>query len=314
MALYNLQYINGSPRFHHHSHFVPRSPSRSNSLRHVTPMKITKITMSRDHNQSSYCASITADIEAHLKQSITLKPPLSVFEPMYHLVFSAPPNSAPALCVAACELVGGRRSQAIAAASALHLMHAASFTHEHLLLTDRPNSKPMVHHAYGPNIELLIPDAIVPFGCELLARSDDPAQNDSDRVLRVIVEITRAIGSRGIIDGQYQEKVVSRSNGDEMNDDNNEWIDYTCRKKEGGLHACAAACGAILGGANEEEIEILRKFGLYVGMIQGYSTRIGSKGKELERVVEELRNLALKELEHFKGRKVEAISSFILGL
>ncbi|PON51487.1 Polyprenyl synthetase [Parasponia andersonii] len=271
--------------------------------------------MSQDQSQSSYCASITADIEAHLKQSITLKPPLSVFEPMYHLVFSAPPNSAPALCVAACELVGGRRSQAIEAASALQLMHAASFTHEHLLLTDRPNSKPMVHHAYGPNIELLIPDAIVPFGCELLARSDDPAQNDSDRVLRVIVEITRAIGSRGIIGAQYQEKVISRSSrGDEANDDDDQWIDYTCRKKEDGLHACAAACGAILGGANEEEIETLRKFGLYVGMIEGYSIRIGRNGKELERVVEELRDLALKELEHLKGRKVEAISSFILGL
>lgn len=305
MAVCNL-HINGSPRFLHNL-FVPCFPSRSKSLCHV-PMKIT---MSQDH-KSSYCASIAADVVAHLKQSITVKPPLSVFEPMYHLVFSAPPNLAPALCVATCELIGGRRSQAMAAASALHLMHAASFTHENLPLADRPNPKPMIHHAYSPNIELLIPDAIVPFGFELLARSDDPAQNDSDRVLRVIVEITRAAGSQGIIDGQYQEKVVSRSNGEEAN--NIEWIDSTCRKKEGELHACAAACGAILGGANEEEIEILRKFGLYVGMIQGYSNRIGSKEKELERVVEELRNLAIKELEHFKGRKLEEISSFILGL
>ena len=306
MAVYNL-HINGNPKFLLHNRFIPRPLSRSNTLCHVA----MKITMSQSH-QSSYYTSIADDIEAHLKQSITIKPPISVFEPMYNLVFSAPPNSAPALCVAACELVGGRRSQAMAAASALHLIHAASFTHENLHLTDRPNSKPMVHHAYDPNVELLIPDAIVPFGFELLARSNDPAQNDSDRVLRVIVEITRAVGSQGIIDGQHQENIVSRSNGKEPN--NLKWIDYTCRKKEGELHACAAACGAILGGANEEEIEILRKFGLYVGMIQGYSKIVGSKERELERVVEELKDLALKELEHFKGRKVEAISSFILGL
>ncbi|EXB38721.1 hypothetical protein L484_004516 [Morus notabilis] len=127
---------------------------------------------------------------------------------MHHMTFSAPPNSAPPLCVVACELVCGDRSQAIAAASALYLMHAASFTHEHLPFTDRPKPKPKptVHSGYGPDFELLIPDAMVPFGYyELLAMSDDPAQDTSGRVLRVMVELTRAMGSQGIIDGEYQD-------------------------------------------------------------------------------------------------------------
>ncbi|KAL5978647.1 hypothetical protein ACLOJK_029764 [Asimina triloba] len=42
-----------------------------------------------------------------------------------------------------------------------------------------------------------------------------------------------------------------------------------CRKKEGALYACGAACGAILGGAYEEEIEKLRRFGLHAGTIYG---------------------------------------------
>ncbi|KAF4374564.1 heterodimeric geranylgeranyl pyrophosphate synthase small subunit, chloroplastic [Cannabis sativa] len=278
------------------------------------PMTITMSSQNfQHHDHSSYFASITKDIEAHLKQSIIVKPPFTVYEPMYNLAFTTPPTSAPLLCVAACELVGGHRRQAVAAASSLHLMHVASFTHEHLPLTDRSNPNPMIHHAYNPNIELLIPDAIVPFGCELLTRLDNPIEDDhADRVLKVIVEITRAFGSQGIIDGQFHEKVVNRSNGEEENN-NADWIDYTCRKKEGKLYACAATCGAILGGANEEEEEKLSKFGLYVGMIQGYS-KIG-RGKEEERLkrVEELTKLAIKELEHFKGRRVEEISSIILG-
>nr|ACQ90681.1 geranyl diphosphate synthase small subunit [Humulus lupulus] len=260
-------------------------------------------------------ASITADIEAHLKQSITLKPPLSVHEPMYNLVFSAPPNSAPSLCVAACELVGGHRSKAIAAASALRLLHAANFTHEHLPLTDSPSPSPVIHNSYDPSIQLLMPDAILPLGFELLAQSYNPAQNNSDRVLRVIVEFARAFGSKGILDGQYRQRVVSISNGDEV--DNAERVDCSGREKEGKMHACAAACGAILGDANEEETEKLRTFGLYVGMIQGYSIKFmreREEEKEAERTIKELRNLALKELEHFHGRKLEPISSFIYCL
>lgn len=257
------------------------------------------------HNQS-YLTSINGEIEAHLKQAIPLRPPLEVFEPMSHLVLSAPETTAPALCVAACELVGGHRDQSIATASALHLMYTASFVHEQLPLTDRPRpkSRPTTHHAYSPNIELLIPDAMVPFGFELLAKADDPTQTNSDRILRVMIEIARAMGSQGTIEGQYHE-LESSSQWD------NAWIEHVCKKKDGGLHACAASCGAILGGGGEEEIEKLRRFGLYVGMIRGMSHGIGRKEKGLVRVVEELRNLALKELEEFKGGKLEAISSFV---
>ncbi|XVF77416.1 hypothetical protein PTKIN_Ptkin14bG0041200 [Pterospermum kingtungense] len=83
----------------------------------------------------------------------------------------------------------------------------------------------------------------------------------------------------------------------------------TVYKYEGVLHACAAACGAILGGGSEEEIEKLRRYGLYIGKIQGMMNRIGNKDKDVKILVEELRNLANKELRGFNEAKVEAISS-----
>ncbi|XP_062170277.1 heterodimeric geranylgeranyl pyrophosphate synthase small subunit, chloroplastic-like [Alnus glutinosa] len=284
--------------------------SRSAALRPSPSLPHRPMMVTMSQNQS-YWASVNAEIDAHLKQAIDpLRPPREVFEPMHHLAFAAPQNKAPALCVAACELVGGHRDQATAAASALHLMCAASFTHEQLPLTDRPrprprtSSRPTAHHAYGPNIELLVPDSMTPFGFELLAKSDDPAQNNSGRILRVTVEIARAMGPQGIVDGQYQELERPQS-------DHTRWIKRVCKKKEGGFHACAAACGAILGGGSEEEIEMLRRFGLYVGMIQGMLHGVGRKEKGLAKMVEELRTLALKELEEFKGGKAEAIASFL---
>ncbi|KAL2473043.1 Geranylgeranyl pyrophosphate synthase 7 [Forsythia ovata] len=258
--------------------------------------------MVRNH---SYCSSIEVDIQEYLKKAIPIRPPVSVFEPMHYLTFAAPQSKAPTLCIAACELTSGDGSQAMAAAAALHLTHAAIYTHENLPLTDRPRPKPEVPHKFGPNVELLTADGIIPFGLELLARSMDQTQNNPDKILRVIGEITRAVGSQGIVAGLYRELQM-----DQPDINVGRAIDYVCKKKEGELHACGAACGAILGGGDEEEIEKLRKYGLYVGMIHGMLNGVG-KNKEglMEEKIEKLRILALKELENFDGKKVELISS-----
>ncbi|XP_058220089.1 heterodimeric geranylgeranyl pyrophosphate synthase small subunit, chloroplastic-like [Rhododendron vialii] len=301
-----LSHYNGKSSFLSLSRSNPCHPSPSPFF----TFKPMMVTMAHNSQSSSYWASIEEEIEDHLKQAIPVRPPTAVFEPMNCLVFAAPKTKAPALCVASCELVGGRRAEAMDAASALHLMHSAAYTHENLPLTDRPDAKPMIHHAYNPNIELLTGDGIVPFGFELLARDVGPAQNNLDQVLRVIVEITRAIGSRGIVHGQYNEIQGTQSDDGELCND--EWIEYVCKKKEGELHACGAACGAILGGGSEDEIEGLRKYGLYVGMIYGILNGVGRKEKGLVEVVEKLRALALEELESFKGSSnVESISSLV---
>ncbi|XP_052177402.1 heterodimeric geranylgeranyl pyrophosphate synthase small subunit, chloroplastic-like [Diospyros lotus] len=262
----------------------------------LPPHCLMTVAMPQQSHQS-YWAAIEADIDAHLKKTVTVRPPATVFEPMHHLVFAHHRTKAPALCLAACELVGGDRTQAatVAAASALHLVHAAARTHEHLQLSGETQPDPHTSHAYGPNIELLTGDGIVPFALELLARSVDPARKDSDRVLRAIVEITRAIGPQGFIGGRYKE-----IKGKEQS------AAHAWEKKEGELHACGAACGAILGGASEEEIERLRAYGLYVGMIH----EIIARGDDEERTAE-MRQLALKQLYGLHGREIEPLASLV---
>ncbi|KAK7276850.1 hypothetical protein RIF29_17996 [Crotalaria pallida] len=285
-------------------HFSPISNhSRTNLAPPKPPMLV------RTTQPHPYWASLNSDIEAYLKKAIPMKEPLIVFEPMHHLTFAAPRTTIPALCLMACELVGGDRHQAMAAASALLLLNAATYTHEHLPLIDnrglKPKLKPMIHHAYDPNIELLTGDGIIPFAFELLARSQDPAHNSSSHILRAIIEISRVMGSKGVIDGQYKKKLASQTIGGELC--HVERIKRVVEKNEAALHACGAACGAILGGGSEEEIERLRKYGFHVGMIQG----LVQNG--LREETKWISNLALKELEIFLGRSrnVDAISAFI---
>lgn len=255
----------------------------------------------------SYWASINEDIEAHLKQAIPIREPLSVSEPMHHLTFAAPRTTASALCVAACELVGGHRDRALPVASAIHLVYAASFTHEYVRRSE--NSRPMSknQHVYGSGIELQIGDAMISFGFELLTKSNGPAQNDSDRILRLIVEITRVIGSKGMIYGQYDEMESYQSDNNKSS--HIEETERVSEKYEGTLYACAGACGAIIGEGSEDEIEKMRKYGLYIGKIEGIMNRIESNSEKdlMENLVEELRNLANNELRGFNEAKVKAI-------
>lgn len=272
----------------------------------------------------SYWASIESEIETHLKKVISIRPPESVFEPIHYLTFATPKSTAPALCVAASELVGGDRDQALAAASAIHLMHVATYTHQHMPKPGPaigpefsldgsedlgPAREPGIEHKFGLNIELLTGDGIMPFGIELLARAMSPTQKNSDKILRVIAEVTRAYGSQGQLEGQYREIEWTRSCNE-----NEEFLEYVCKKKEGEIHACGAACGAILGDGSDEEVESLRNYGLYVGIIQGITKEKGRHYKKrMEKRVNQLRLLAMKELNtSFKGKKlISQIASIV---
>ena len=68
---------------------------------------------------------------------------------------------------------------------------------------------------------------MIPFGFELLAKSDALDDSYSGRILQVIIEITRAIGSQG---GQC----TDMGNGSTR---------MVGEGKGGELHACGAACG-----------------------------------------------------------------------
>lgn len=86
------------------------------------------------------------------------------------------------------------------------------------------------------------------------------------------------------------------------------WVSEVCRKKEGGVHGCEGAWGSILGGGNEEEIGKWRRYGVYVGMIEGIMKKVEATKikEETERYLKEidvLRELALKEFTHFNQCK-----------
>ncbi|XP_010545864.1 PREDICTED: heterodimeric geranylgeranyl pyrophosphate synthase small subunit, chloroplastic-like [Tarenaya hassleriana] len=139
---------------------------------------------------------------------------------------------------------------------------------------------------------------------EMLAQTRDQDPEKSGRILRVMIEASRAIGSQGVVEGQYRE-VLSSGHVEE--------VGKTSEKMEGEIYACSAACGAMLGGGGEDEIDKLRSYGLNVGKIVGFLQRRDGEEDNVETMkrVEETKDLAIKELRFFKGDKVEAMYSLI---
>lgn len=250
-------------------------------------------------------------MEAHIGQKIAGLQPSNIFEPMSNLVVGVPRSMAPVLCIAACEAVGGEKAKALPAASALHLIHVATYTHEYLQVSDRPN-RPMAHHGFGPKIELQCGDTMVPIGYELLAAMEDEDAEHSDRILRVMIELGRGMGAKGMVNGQYLKMKSLGLFDDAPCDDSTA---YECFEKLGGaLYSCGAACGAILGGGSEEEIEKLRRYGLFVGMIHNIMVRdVLGRDKKFVKFADSLRFLALKELEGMKDKNTERISGIMDG-
>ncbi|KAF9589271.1 hypothetical protein IFM89_022189 [Coptis chinensis] len=84
-------------------------------------------------------------------------------------------------------------------------MGRPSSRHEGVRPYPRPNKTG--YHAFGPKIELLTRDGILPFGYELLAGLEDDATINPERILSAIQEISHAMGSQGMVEGRYKEMI-----------------------------------------------------------------------------------------------------------
>lgn len=247
----------------------------------------------------------------------------------YSVLAKGAKRAPPVMCVAACELFGGDRTAAFPTACALEMVHAASLIHDDLpCMDDDPSRRgqPANHIVYGEDMAILAGDALFPLGFRHIVSQTPPKLVPAERILRVIVEIARAVGSTGMAAGQF----VDLEGGPNA-------IDFVQEKKFGELAQCSAVCGGILGGADDDEIQRLRSYGNAVGVLYqvvddileekaGADNKSGDrktqKGKsyvsvygvdKAMEVAEDLRAQAKRELDGLEkyGEKVIPLYSFV---
>jgi geranylgeranyl pyrophosphate synthase len=159
-----------------------------------------------------------------------------------------------------CELVSGQVNRnAEIASSAIEMVHTYSLIHDDLPAMDNDDvrrGQPTCHKAFDEATAILTGDALLTLAFEILAEGiDQPAI-----AVKLISQLAQDAGAAGMIAGQMADLKAEKSAGTK------EMLEYIHINKTAKMFRCAAAMGAICGGATQKQLECLCEYGLRVGL------------------------------------------------
>lgn len=206
--------------------------------------------------------SVTPSIERALEAALpeARLDPRRLHRALRYMIFPGGKRIRPALALLGHETAGGRPAEALQLAAALELIHTFSLIHDDLPCMDDDDfrrGRLSCHRKFGEAIAVLAGDAMQVLAFEILARL--PAS--PGRRLRVLEEITRAVGTRGVIGGQV---VDIESEGRRISEAR---LRDMHERKTAALLRAALVSGAILAGAKPRLLEALTRFGDRFGLL-----------------------------------------------
>lgn len=166
----------------------------------------------------------------------------------------------PILLMAAADAVNGTGEKFLTVATAMEMIHTYSLIHDDLPAMDNDDyrrGKLTNHKVFGEATAILAGDALLTLAFEVITRQENIS---AEILLQVVKEISAAAGQSGMVGGQSIDL-----------ESENKKIDMaTLQKmhlgKTGALFKAAIRSGAILAGANSQQLDALtiyaEKFGL----------------------------------------------------
>ncbi|CAM6103134.1 unnamed protein product [Calypogeia fissa] len=251
-----------------------KSCSRSSTMSRISaqlvelPKVTEEVVSNKDDGLTSFDLKAYMGIKAGavneaLDKAVPLMYPEVVTEAMRYSLLAKGKRVRPTLCIAACELVGGTQEAAMPSACAMEMIHTMSLMHDDLPCMDNDDMRrgqPTCHKKFGENVAVLAGDAMLSYAFEHIARETHGV--DPSKVLRVIAFLGKSVGSDGLVAGQI---VDIGSEGDASV--GLETLEYIHIHKTALLLEGSVVCGAILGGATEDEIERLSQYARNVGLL-----------------------------------------------
>lgn len=209
-----------------------------------------------------YMASMAEKVNQALDKAVPLRQPLVIHEAMRYSLLAGGKRVRPILCLASCEFVGGDEALAYPFACALEMVHTMSLIQDDLPCMDDSDlrrGKLTSHKMFGEDMAILAGDALLGLAFEHIATQTVRAP--ADRIVRVIAELSKAIGRDGLVAGQMVDlasagRLVSLSE-----------LEYIHVHKTAVLLEAAVVGGVIMGGGNVVDIERLRKYARCIGLL-----------------------------------------------
>ena len=202
--------------------------------------------------------AIEATLEGQLPSEST--PPAEIHSAMRYSTLGAGKRIRPGLCVAAFTAYQDDWKPILPVASAVELVHSYSLIHDDLPAMDNDDlrrGKASCHKQFGEATAILAGDALLTLAFGILSA---PAVTGEARRLRVLHELSTAIGTRGMIGGQVVDLEASGRAPDPAT------LEYIHAAKTGALIRAAARSGAIYAGAADADLDRVTVYGERVGL------------------------------------------------
>ncbi|KAG6510925.1 geranylgeranyl pyrophosphate synthase 7, chloroplastic-like [Zingiber officinale] len=226
-------------------------------------------------------------VDDALDRALPLRHPERLLAAMRYSLLAPGKRVRPVLTLAACELVGGEESTAMPFACAVEMLHVMSLVHDDLPCIDNDElrrGRPSNHVVFGEGVAVMAGDAL---HCFAFAHAAEATAGVPPMwVLRAVAELGKATGAEGLLAGQVMDiECEGKEVGLEV-------LEYIHLHKTARLLEAAVACGGIIGGAEEEEVERLRRYGRTVGLL----FQVVDDVLDVTRTSEELGKTAGKDL------------------
>ncbi len=168
------------------------------------------------------------------------------------------------LCLEACKIFSRQYETAIPCACALEMLHAQSLIHDDLPCMDNDDlrrGKPSNHRVYGEAVATLAGDALISFAPQIIIEKT-PKTVEPEKIVKLLYEYFIAAGAFGIVGGQTAD-IEAENLNEKISIDH---LQFIHKYKTGALFKCSLLLGAIIGGANDDKLNIMRKFGDKFGL------------------------------------------------
>lgn len=195
----------------------------------------------------------------------------------------------PILCIASYEACGGTEDIS-AYAAAIEFIHTYSLIHDDLPAMDNDDlrrGKPTNHKVFGEAIAILAGDGLLTEAFTVLS-NPDYANIKPNALIDVISEISTASGLRGMVAGQAYDLIY------EGRDPDAGIVELIHRYKTAAIITASVKSGAILAGADDDQLKKMADYGLCIGLafqiiddildIEGSTKEMGKpRGSDAER-------------------------------
>jgi geranylgeranyl diphosphate synthase, type II len=168
----------------------------------------------------------------------------------------------PLLLFATLDAFGVEPKKGLLAASAIGVIHTYSLIHDDLPSMDNDDlrrGKPTNHKVFGDAIAVLAGDGLLTYSFEVIGNIPTEFAS-AETKLKLVVELAKAAGTEGMVGGQVADM---EGEGKSLT---LEELEYIHIHKTGKLLGFSVLAGALLAGANQEQLENLSSFAHHLGL------------------------------------------------